>query len=63
MLLLTLLRTVYRVFRKRSPISIESIQSAYKTLEYSNEKVKNRFDYNFYSIEDTIENAVKGRFR
>ena len=54
---------VYRVFRKRSPISIESIQSAYKNLEYSNEKVKKRFDYTFYSIDDTIENAVKGRFR
>lgn len=58
-----IVENVYRVFRKRSPISIESIQSAYKTLEYSNEKVKNRFDYNFYSIEDTIENAVKGRFK
>jgi len=53
----------YRFFRKRSPISIESIQSAYKNLEYSNEKVKKRFDYTFYSIDDTIENAVKGRFR
>ena len=58
-----IVENVYRVFRKRSPISIESIQSAYKTLEYSNEKVKNRFDYNFYSIEDTIENALKGRFK
>jgi nucleoside-diphosphate-sugar epimerase len=58
-----IVENVYRFFRKRSPISIESIQSAYKTLEYSNEKVKKRFDYKFYSIEDTIENAVKGRFK
>lgn len=58
-----IVENLYRVFRKRSPISIESIQSAYKTLEYSNEKVKKRFDYNFYSIEETVENAVKGRFR
>ena len=58
-----IVENLYRVFRKRSHISIESIQSAYKTLEYSNEKVKKRFDHNFYSIEETIENAVKGRFR
>ena len=57
-----ILESAYRIFRKRSPISIESIQSAYKNLEYSNEKVKKRFDYNFHSIEDTMDNAIKGRF-
>ena len=57
-----ILESSYRIFRKRSPISIESIQAAYKNLEYSNEKVKKRFDYKFHSIEDTIDNAIKGRF-
>lgn len=57
-----ILESSYRIFRKRSPISIESIQAAYKNLEYSNEKVKKRFDYKFHSIEDTIDNALKGRF-
>ena len=56
------IENTYRIFRKRSPISIESIQSAYKNLEYSNSKVSNRFDYTFYSIEDTFDNAIKGRF-
>ena len=56
------IENIYRIFRKRSPISIESIQSAYKTLEYSNEKVKKRFDYEFHTLEDTMDNAIKGRF-
>ena len=56
------IENTYRIFRKRSPISIESIQSAYKTQEYSNEKVKKRFDYEFHSLENTMENAIKGRF-
>ena len=56
------IENTYRIFRKRSPISIESIQSAYKTQEYSNEKVKKRFDYKFHSLENTMQNAIKGRF-
>ena len=56
------IENVYRVFRKRSPLSIESIQSAFKTLVYSNEKVSTRFNYTFYSLDETIDNAVKGRF-
>ncbi|MDB3905264.1 NAD-dependent epimerase/dehydratase family protein [Crocinitomicaceae bacterium] len=56
------IENMYRIFRKRSPISIESIQSAYKSLEYSNEKVKKRFDYQFYTLEESMENAIKGRF-
>ena len=56
------IENMYRIIRKRSPISIESIQSAYKNLEYSNEKVKKRFNYQFHALEDTMDNAVKGRF-
>ncbi|MDO7610707.1 MAG: hypothetical protein MUQ68_07575, partial [Crocinitomicaceae bacterium] len=56
------IENMYRIIRKRSPISIESIQSAYKNLEYSNEKVKKRFNYQFHTLEDTMDNAVKGRF-
>lgn len=56
------IENTYRIFRKRSPVSIESMQAAYKNLEYTNEKVSNRFNYEFYSVEDTMENAIKGRF-
>ncbi len=56
------MESLYRLFRKRSPVSVESIQASFKSLEYSNTKVVKRFNYQFHSIEDTIENAIKGRF-
>ena len=56
------MESLYRLFRKRSPVSVESIQASFKSLEYSNAKVVKRFNYQFHSIEDTIENTIKGRF-
>ena len=53
---------LYRLFRKRSPVSVESMQASFKSLEYSNAKVVKRFNYQFHSIEDTIENTINGRF-
>jgi len=58
-----IIESIYRVFRKRSPVSIESIYSAYHTCIYSNKKVTTRFDFQFHSLQDTIDNAVKGRIR
>ena len=57
-----IMESMYRIFRKRSPISVESIQASFKTLEYSNAKVVKRFNYQFHTIEDTIDNTIKGRF-
>jgi len=56
------MENLYRIFRKRSPISIESIEASFKTLKYSNAKVVERFNYQFHTIDDTIENTIKGRF-
>jgi nucleoside-diphosphate-sugar epimerase len=56
------MESLYRLFGKRSPVSVESIQASFKSLEYSNAKVVKRFNYQFHSIEDTIENTIKGRF-
>ena len=50
-----------RFFGIKSPLTIESIQSAYKEVSYSNQKVKARFDYSFFSLEDCINNAIEGR--
>ena len=57
-----ILEHVIGFFGKKSPVSIESMQSAYKQLSYSNKKARERFDYTFYSIDESIKNAINGRF-
>jgi hypothetical protein len=57
-----ILEYVLGFFGKKSPISIESMQSAYKELSYSNIKAKERFNYTFYTIDESIKNAINGRF-
>jgi nucleoside-diphosphate-sugar epimerase len=61
--LTVIIESMYRVFRKRSPVSIESIYSAYHTHKYSNQKVTERFDYQFHTLQDTFDNAIKGRIK
>ena len=56
-----LLEHSLRFFGIKSPLTIESIQSAYKEVSYSNQKVKDRFNYSFFSLEDCINNAIEGR--
>ena len=51
-----------RFFGIKSPLTLESMQSAYKEITYSNQKVKDRFNYSFFTLEQSIDNAVKGRF-
>ena len=57
-----LLENSLRLFGIKSPLTIESIQSAYKQVSYSNQKVKKRFNYSFYTLEESIDNAIEGRF-
>src|SRR5690554_6913262 len=40
-----------------------SANNAFKTTKYSNQKIKERIGYSFYSLEETVENAVKGRLK
>ena len=56
-----LLEHFLRFFGKKSSVSIESMQSAYKTSSYCNDKAKERFDYTFISVDDSIKNAINGR--
>lgn len=51
-----------RFFGIKSPLTLESMQSAYKVISYSNQKVKDRFNYSFFTLEQSIDNAIKGRF-
>ena len=57
-----ILENSLRFFGGKSPLTLESVQSAYKEVSYSNEKVKNRFNYSFFTLEQSIDNAIEGRF-
>ncbi len=54
---------VYLFSKKRSPITYEIVNSALSTTVYSNEKCKKELGYEFHSLEETIDNAVKGRVK
>ncbi|MEJ6588479.1 MAG: NAD-dependent epimerase/dehydratase family protein [Crocinitomicaceae bacterium] len=56
------LESILHLFRIKSPFSIESVQSAYKQLSYDNNKAIRRFDYTFYTMEESVLNAIEGRF-
>ncbi|RYM35854.1 NAD-dependent epimerase/dehydratase family protein [Brumimicrobium glaciale] len=42
-------------------ITKSAARNAFNTIKYSNQKIKNAIGYEFYSIEETVKNAVKGR--
>lgn len=56
-------RFIYFFSSKRSPITKETVNSALDTVVYSNEKCKKKLNYSFYTLDDTIENAVNGRLK
>jgi dihydroflavonol-4-reductase len=53
----------YLFSKKRSPITYETVNSALSTVVYSNEKCKKELGYEFHSLEETIDNALKGRVK
>ncbi len=42
-------------------ITKSSATSAFKTIKYSNKKLRDALDYNFISLEESINNAIQGR--
>jgi nucleoside-diphosphate-sugar epimerase len=54
---------IYLFSSKKSPITDETVNSAMSSTVYSNEKVKKALNYTFYSLKDTIENAINGRIK
>jgi nucleoside-diphosphate-sugar epimerase len=58
-----LLSPFYRLFGKKSPLSIDTINSAYKKLEYDNSRIKEITAHSFYSLHETVANALNaGKF-
>ena len=47
--------------RKKPSITKETVQSLFGERSYSSEKVKSALDFEFRSLEDTIENSIAGR--
>src|SRR5690554_5721883 len=44
-------------------ITKSAAHNAFKTTKYSSQKIKDAIGYQFYTLEETVENAVKGRIR
>lgn len=42
-------------------ITKSAARNAFSTIKYSNQKIKDAIGYEFYAIEETVENAVEGR--
>ena len=45
---------------KSSGISIESVHSGYKTISYDRSKIEKALSIHFHTLEETIENVLKG---
>ena len=45
----------------RPLITKSAAHNAFSTTKYSNQKIKKALDYQFYTLEESVENAVKGR--
>ncbi len=44
-------------------ITRSSAESAFKKIKYSNKKITDRLDYDFYTLEEMVENAIAGRIQ
>lgn len=64
-LLVTVLRILsligMRILGKRSAITKETVHNLFSHRHYSAEKVKTRLNYDFYSLRETVDNALNGR--
>lgn len=56
------LSVIWAIFTFSKPLITKSAaRNAFNTIKYSNQKIKNEIGYEFYSIEETVKNAVEGR--
>lgn len=46
---------------KKATITKESANSAFNVTKYANTKIKDALNYEFYTLEEMVDNAVKGR--
>jgi nucleoside-diphosphate-sugar epimerase len=54
---------IFKVVGKKPLLSKDAINSAYKKLAYNSEKLKSTINHSFYSLEETIENSIRGRIQ
>lgn len=53
--------SLHLLFSSRKGLTIESAQASYKNIYYDSSALKNTLDFTFYTLEETVENAVKGK--
>ena len=62
-LLTRILGPIYRLIGKKSPLTMDTINSAYKKLVYDNSKISQATSHSFYSLRETVDNSLKaGKF-
>jgi nucleoside-diphosphate-sugar epimerase len=54
---------IFKVIGKKPLLSKDAINSAYKKLAYNSDKLKRTINHSFYSLEETIENSIRGRIQ
>jgi nucleoside-diphosphate-sugar epimerase len=54
---------IFKVFGIKPLLSKDAINSAYKNLSYTIEKLNGAINHSFYSLEETIENSIRGRIQ
>lgn len=57
------LETLSLIRKKRQGMTIESAHAAYSIRRYNSKKLKTIYPHAFHSIEESIENAIKGRIK
>lgn len=63
LLLARILGPIFRLIGKKSPLNLDTINSAYKNLAYDNSKIREVISHSFYSLSETVENSLKaGKF-
>jgi len=50
-----------KLFGKKGGLSYDSARSSYNNISYSSEKLQKAISLSFYSLDDTIQNAINGR--
>lgn len=48
---------------RRSGLTIENAQSAYKNISYDSGVLKSLLDFEFYTLEESIKNGLAGRLK
>ena len=59
----TVLEFISQISRKRNGFSVETAHSSYKNIVYDKSKLMQAIPIQFYTLEETIDNAIRGQLR